>query len=156
MMFLEHWSSSRSSLFSLFSTKIFQISGSSYAMRCCSTLGTLVTRIQSLHCFEKKNPVITYDHNQVLSVLASFFLTCLFSWLYFFSGRWRSVAVFSCFLFYFSFHCLQYFCWFVKVLMLCQKLLVSLPCNRVVLKEVTYNMFVLCCTSYKQTLYYSS
>ena len=145
MMLLEHWSSPRSSVFYLFSSKDI----ANIRIKLCNEM------LFNPRNTGNKNPVITYDHNQVLSVLASFFLTCLFSWLYFFSGRWRSVAVFSCFLFYFSFHCLQYFCWFVKVLMLCQKLLVSLPCNRVVLKEVTYNMFVLCCTSYKQTLYYS-
>ena len=155
MMFLEHWSSPRSSLFSLFSNKNI----TNIRIKLCNKMLFNPTNTGNknpvITLFKKKNPVITYDHNQVLSVLGSFF-DLFFQLTVFFLGRWLSAAVFSCFLFYFSFHCLQYFCWFVKVLMLCQKLLVSLSCNRVVLKEVPYNMFVLCCTSYKQTLYYSS
>ena len=64
-------------------TKIFQISGSSYAMRCCLTLGTLVTRVQSL-------PMITIRYCRCFVLL---FLTCFFSWLSFF----RKVALTRCF-----------------------------------------------------------
>ena len=69
MMFLEHWSSPRSSLFSLFSNKDI----TNIRIKLCNEM------LFNPRNTGNKNPVITYDHNQVLSVLASFFLTCLFS-----------------------------------------------------------------------------
>ena len=141
MMFLEHWTSSRSCLFSVFSR---------------DDIANIRIKLANEMMFNPRNSgnktlVISYDLSEVLYSLYSFILF----WLVFYVSLYiflccRTVALSSyCWsVFFFSFAFVGWSCvrslysysWCLWIF--------DMPfIYRLVLKDVVYNMLVLCCTS---------
>lgn len=151
MMFLEHWTSPRSPVFSLFSSE---------------DIPNLRIKIANDMVFNPrnsgdKNPVISYDHNQVLySFPACTFLLFYFSWLYL-MNCYRKMALSSCCwcLLYVRIKFLNFLFLLCKysngALIFCQR---AVLCNMVGAYNVPYKLNVLWCTWYTETekIYYSS